>query len=107
MFGALKEKNKDLLGSVKSKVQQGKSEGIEKAKDFLKENKEQIRSKAQQSDIAQYLIDRAAMMMSLSVVASFVYGCLPAPIQWVVSEELFTNFVVENTEFIGDLLIEA
>lgn len=94
-----------MFAKFKKSTLSKKEEITNKAKDYLKDNKDKLKAKVEENEeIKKLILDKAMAVMSVVVIAGFLYELLPLPIKWVVSEDDFIAFTSENIDFIVDIL---
>lgn len=77
----------------------------DKLKKYIVENKDILLNKALENEtIKDIIFKKAFSMITVTMVSSIIYGCLPRPIQWVLPEPVFEYFIEHHLEFIVETI---
>ena len=88
--------NKD---QIKEKI--GKNEEIKKLVSNLIENKDQIKEKIGKNEGVKKLVSNKKYVLTPAAkIAGYLYGFLPPPVKLVIKKNDFVEFTIENIDFI-------
>ena len=92
--------NKD---QIKEKI--GKNEEIKKLVSNLIENKDQIKEKIGKNEGVKKLVSNKKYVLTPAAkIAGYLYGFLPPPVKLVIKKNDFVEFTTKNIDFILETL---
>ena len=94
-----------MFNKLKGNAAAAKEEMVGVAKNYLIENKDQIKEKIGKNEaIKKLLSNKEDALASVVKIAEFLYGFLPFPVKFVIKKNDFVEFATENIDFILEVL---
>ena len=94
-----------MFKKFKEKTATKKEEMVSMARNYLLENKDEIKEKiGENEEIKKLIMNKEEGLASVGVIAGFLYHLLPLPVQWVIKKNVFVEFTTENIDFILEVL---
>ncbi len=101
---ALNLKNSSV-GKIKELSTSADKLYAEKVKSFIKENAETVKASLLENKMfANVMKDGLTIATAVPVMAFIIYNLLPGPIQFIVDEEDFVDFIEGNILFLNNVL---
>jgi len=94
-----------MFKKLKRNTAAAKEEMVGVAKNYLIENKDQIKEKIEKNEEIKKLIsNKEDALASVVKIAEFLYGFLPFPVKLVIKKNDFVEFSTKNIDFILEVL---
>ena len=94
-----------MFKKLKGSGAAAKEEMVSVAKNYLTENKDQIKEKiGKNEEIKKLVSNKEDALVSAAKIAGFLHGFLPFPMKLVIKKNDFVEFTTENIDFILEVL---
>ena len=90
-----------MFKKLKGRRAAAKQKAVSMAKNYLIENKDQIKEKIGKNEGVKKLVSNKKYVLTPAAkIAGYLYGFLPPPVKLVIKKNDFVEFTIENIDFI-------
>ena len=90
-----------MFKKLKGRRAAAKQKAVSVAKNYLIENKDQIKEKiGKNEEIKKLVSNKKYALAPAAKIAGYLYGFLPPPVKLVIKKNDFVEFTIENIDFI-------